>query len=159
MNNSVPMNIATPNNPNTIIILKGSGGDDHAASDQLARIANRQNIIYDAGGWALPLEATDFKVVFSDGYPVYPVNFGRQTTLTYSRTIAAGEYATVCLPRELPVPDGLEAYELSAATSTAIEFIHCHRVCQGHWFVAAPIRALRGAQRQRCRHHSEDRWH
>ena len=123
MNNSVPMNIATPNNPNTIIILKGSGGDDHAASDQLARIANRQNIIYDAGGWALPLEATDFKVVFSDGYPVYPVNFGRQTTLTYSRTIAAGEYATVCLPRELPVPDGLEAYELSAATSTAIEFV------------------------------------
>ena len=123
MNNSVPMNIATPNNPNTIIILKGCGGDDHAASDQLARIANRQNIIYDAGGWALPLEATDFKVVFSDGYPVYPVNFGRQTTLTYSRTIAAGEYATVCLPRELPVPDGLEAYELSAATSTAIEFV------------------------------------
>ncbi|MBP3745796.1 MAG: discoidin domain-containing protein [Prevotella sp.] len=144
MNNSVPMNIATPNNPNTIIILKGSGGDDHAASDQLARIANRQNIIYDAGGWALPLEATDFKVVFSDGYPVYPVNFGRQTTLTYSRTIAAGEYATVCLPRELPVPDGLEAYELSAATSTAIEFVKATGLSL-HPYVPYVVRNVSGA--------------
>ena len=115
--------ISTPNNPNVIIILNGSGGDDNAASDQLAKISNTQNVVYNSGGWHLPLKATGYKVVFEDGYPVYPVNFGRCTTLTYTRTVPANSYGTICLPRDVTtLPAGLKAYELTTVTANNIEF-------------------------------------
>lgn len=123
LNNTTPMMISTPNNPNVIIILNGSGGDDNAASDQLAKISNTQNVVYNSGGWHLPLKATGYKVVFEDGYPVYPVNFGRCTTLTYTRTVPANSYGTICLPRDVTtLPAGLKAYELTTVTANNIEF-------------------------------------
>lgn len=122
LGNSTPMTIATPNNPNVIIILNGSGGDDNAASPQMEQLTNRQNLVYADGNWMLPLKATDYEVTFVDGYPVYPANYGRQTTLYYTRTIAAGAYASVCLPREVTIPAGVEAYELTSATSGSIQF-------------------------------------
>ena len=122
LNNSTPMAISTPNNPNVIIILNGSGGDDNAASDQLAKISNTQNVVYNSGGWHLPLKATGYNIVFEDGYPVYPVNFGRCTVLTYSRTFPANSYGTMCLPRDMTMPSGLIAYELSAVTESGIDF-------------------------------------
>lgn len=121
LGNTTPMTITTAN-PNVVILLKGDGGDDNAASTQQAKLTNTVNLAYNAGGWILPLRATGFKVVFEDGYPVYPGNFGRNTTLTYTRTISAGEYATSCLPREVTVPAGLTVYELTAATADAITF-------------------------------------
>lgn len=122
LSNTTPMNISVPNNPNVIIILAGAGGDDNAASDQLAKISNTQNVVYKDGTWYLPLKATGYKVVFQDGYPVYPMNFGRCATLTYTRTFPANSYGTMCLPRDVTMPAGLIAYELSAVTADGIDF-------------------------------------
>ena len=122
LNNSSPITISTPNNPNVIILLKGDGGDDNAASDQQAKLTNTQNLAYNAGGWILPLKATGYKVVFQDGYPVLPMNFGRCTTLTYTKTIAANSYSTLCLPRAVTLPAGLTAYELGSVTDHQIDF-------------------------------------
>ena len=122
LGNTTPMTMVTPNNPNVIILLNGDGGDDHAASAQQAKLTNNKNLAYNAGGWILPLEATGFKVEFEDGYAVLPMNFGRNTTLTYNRTILAGEYASCCLPRDITVPTGLDVYELNEATDEAINF-------------------------------------
>lgn len=119
--NTEPMTITTQN-PNVILLLSGDGGDDGSASPQAGKLGNTRNMAYNAGGWILPLKATGFKVVFTDGYPVLPMNFGRNTTLTYSRTIAAGAYGTSCLPREVTIPDGLVAYELQRVTSSSVEF-------------------------------------
>lgn len=119
--NTEPMTITTQN-PNVILLLSGDGGDDGSASPQAGKLGNTRNMAYTAGGWILPLKATGFKVVFTDGYPVLPMNFGRNTTLTYSRTIAAGAYGTSCLPREVTIPDGLVAYELQRVTSSSVEF-------------------------------------
>ena len=120
--NTEPMTITTQN-PNVILLLSGDGGDDGSASPQAGKLGNTRNMAYNAGGWILPLKATGFKVVFTDGYPVLPMNFGRNTTLTYSRTIAAGAYGTSCLPREVTIPDGLVAYELQRVTSSSVEFV------------------------------------
>ncbi len=121
LGNTTPMTITTEN-PNVIILLNGTGGDDGAASTQRAMLTNNQNLAYNAGGWILPLKDTGFKVVFEDGYAVLPMNFGRNATLTYSRTIGAGEYGTCCLPRDITVPAGLDVYELSEVTADAIDF-------------------------------------
>ena len=120
LGNTTPMTITTAN-PNVILLLNGSGDDDNAASAQQEKLTNAQNLAYNKGGWILPLKATGFKVVFKDGYPVLPMNFGRCTTLTYTRTVKAGEYGTSCLPRDIAIPAGIEAYELGSA-STDINF-------------------------------------
>ena len=122
LGNTTPMTISTPNNPNVILLLNGSGGDDNAASPQQTRLTNTQNLAYNAGGWILPLQATGYRVVFHDGYPVLPMNFGRCTTLTYSRTIEAQTYATSCLPRDVNIPEGIEAYTLTSAYGDDIQF-------------------------------------
>ncbi|MBQ8656597.1 MAG: discoidin domain-containing protein [Prevotella sp.] len=122
LSNTTPMTISTPNNPNTVLLLQGAGGDDNAASDQTARLTNTQNLAYDAGGWILPLKATDYQIVFQDGYPVYPANYGGRTKFTYSRTVAAGAYGTLCMPREMDIPTGITVYELSSATAAGLEF-------------------------------------
>ena len=122
LSNTVPMLLETPANPNVVILLSGDGGDDHAASSQAQRLANTQNVAYNAGGWILPLEATGFRLVLTDGYPVLPMNFGRKTTLTYTRTLEAGAYATTCLPRDVSLPAGLVAYELGTVSATTIDF-------------------------------------
>lgn len=122
LNNATPMNITTQN-PNVVLLLRGSGGDDDAVSPQAAKLANTQNMAYNANGWILPLKATGYKVTFTDGYPVLPMNFGRNTTLTYTRTIAAGTYGTSCLPREVTIPAGLTVYELSRVTDSSVEFV------------------------------------
>lgn len=119
--NTEPMTITTQN-PNVILLLSGDGGDDGSASPQAGKLGNTRNMAYNAGGWILPLKATGFKVAFTDGYPVLPMNFGRNTTLTYTRTIAAGAYGTSCLPREVTIPVGLVAYELQRVTSSSVEF-------------------------------------
>ncbi len=121
LTNTTPITI-TAQNPNVILLLSGNGGDDNAASDQQPKLANTQNLAYNAGGWILPLKATDYQVVFEDGYPVLPMNYGRCTKLTYTRTIEAGAFATSCLPHSLTVPAGLAAYELTGVTSDGIEF-------------------------------------
>ncbi len=121
LGNTTAMTITTTN-PNVIILLNGDGDDDNAASTQQAKLTNNKNLAYNAGGWILPLEATGFKVEFEDGYAVLPMNFGRNTTLTYSRTFLAGEYGTCCLPREVTVPAGLDVYELDEVTTDAINF-------------------------------------
>lgn len=122
LGNTTPMTISTPNNPNVILLLNGSGGDDNAASPQQAKLTNTQNLAYNAGGWILPLKATGYQVVFEDGYPVLPMNFGRCTTLTYSRTIPAGAYGTSCLPRDVAIPAGLTAYQLGDSQADGITF-------------------------------------
>ena len=122
LSNSTPMMIETPYNPNVIILLNGSGGDDNATSVQLEQIANTQNLAYNSGGWILPMKATGFKIVFEDGYPVLPMSFGRTSTLTYSRTIAAGSYSTCCLPRTVAVPSGIVAYTLSSVDGDGLHF-------------------------------------
>lgn len=121
LGNTTPMTITTKN-PNVVLLLKGTGGDDNAASDQQAKLTNTQNLAYNAGGWILPLKATNYQVVFEDGKPVLPMNFGRNTTLTYTRTIGAGEYATSCLPRDITAPTGLEVYELTTVSESEITF-------------------------------------
>lgn len=120
--NTTPITISTPNNPNVILLLNGSGGDDNAASPQAAKLTNTQNIAYNSGGWILPLKATGYQIVLEDGYPVLPMNFGRCTTLTYHRTIAAGTFATSCLPKDVTIPSGLLAYELADDQSNDITF-------------------------------------
>ena len=120
--NTTPMTISTPNNPNVILLLNGDGGDDNAASPQAAKLTNTQNLAYNSGGWILPLKATGYQVVLEDGYPVLPMNFGRNTTLTYQRTIAADSFATSCLPRDVTIPSGLLAYELADDQSNGITF-------------------------------------
>ena len=120
--NSAPMTITTQN-PNVILLLNGSGGDDNAASVQTARLTNNENLAYNSGGWILPLQATGYKVTFTDGYPVLPMSFGRCTRLYYTRTIAPGAYGTSCLPREVTIPSGLSAYELGSVTSSGLDFV------------------------------------
>ncbi len=122
LTNSTPMTISTPNNPNTVIILSGSGGDNDAASEQQAKLTNSQNLVYNSGGWHLPLKATGYRLTFTDGYPVYPVNYGGKAVFSYTRTLAAGAYGSMCLPRELTIPTGITAYELTDVTSTSIGF-------------------------------------
>lgn len=122
LGNTEPMTISTPNNPNTILLLNGDGGDDNATSPQADKLTNTQNMAYNAGGWILPLKATGYQVTFVDGYPVLPMNFGRCTTLTYSHTIAAGAYATSCLPRDMAIPTGIVAYELASTQADGIDF-------------------------------------
>ena len=122
LTNTAPMTISTPNNPNVILLLAGDGGDDNAASAQQSRLANTRNLAYDAGGWILPLKATGYQVSFTDGYPVLPMNFGRCTALTYTRTLAAGTYATSCLPREVSIPEGITAYQLADTQGETITF-------------------------------------
>ena len=115
LGNSEPMTITTQN-PNVILLLNGDGGDDNAASTQEAMLTNNQNTAYTGDGiWYLPLKNTNYRIVLQDGYPVLPVNFGRNTSLSYTRTIAAGAYATSCLPRSVAIPAGLTAYTLSSA--------------------------------------------
>ncbi|MBQ9678197.1 MAG: discoidin domain-containing protein [Prevotella sp.] len=122
LGNTAPMTITTAN-PNVMLLLNGDGGDDNAASAQEGKLTNAQNLAYTADHiWYLPLKSTGYKVVFEDGYPVYPVNFGRNTTLTYTRTINAGAYATSCLPREVTAPAGLTVYELTGADNDGITF-------------------------------------
>ena len=122
LGNTAPMTITTQN-PNVIILLSGSGGDDNAASDQQAKLSNSQNLAYTGNNiWYLPLKATGYKIVFKDGYPVLPVNFGRCTTLTYSRTLAAGTYGTSCLPRDVTIPAGIIAYELTSVDDSGLHF-------------------------------------
>lgn len=121
LGNTTPMTITTAN-PNVIILLNGTGGDDHAASAQQAKLTNDKNLAYNADGWILPLEVTGFKVEFEDGYAVLPMSFGRNTTLTYSRTILAGEYGSCCLPREVAVPTGLDAFELDEVNDGEMKF-------------------------------------
>ena len=122
LNNSTPVMLETPNNPNVIILLDGNGGDDNAASSQIAKLTNTHNLAYNAGGWILPMKSTGFKVIFEDGYPVLPMNFGRNATLTFSRTIAADSYATICLPRTVAVPAGIVVYELASVSTDNIRF-------------------------------------
>jgi hypothetical protein len=122
LNNSTPVMLETPNNPNVIILLDGNGGDDNAASSQIAKLTNTHNLAYNAGGWILPMKSTGFKVIFEDGYPVLPMNFGRNATLTFSRTIAADSYATICLPRTVAVPAGIVVYELANVSTDNIRF-------------------------------------
>ena len=122
LGNSTAMTITTAN-PNVIILLSGSGGDDDAASTQQTKLTNTQNLAYTTDQiWYLPLKATNFKVVFEDGYPVLPVNFGRNTTLTYSRTLLAGNYGTSCLPCDVAIPSGLTAYELTSVEADGLHF-------------------------------------
>ena len=121
LGNTEPMTLTTAN-PNVILLLKGDGGDDNASSDQQAKLTNTQNLAYNAGGWILPLKATGYKVVFEDGTPVLPMNFGRCTTLTYTRTLEAGSYGTSCLPRDITVPEGITVYVLSEVTEERITF-------------------------------------
>lgn len=122
LNNSVPMTISTPNNPNTILLLSGEGGDDNAASTQAAKFTNSRNLAYNAGGWILPLKATGFQVIWEDGYPVLPMNFGRCTTLSYTATLPAETYVTFCLPRDVAIPEGVNAYQLSETQDDGIAF-------------------------------------
>ena len=128
LGNTEPMFLATAN-PNVVVLLDGEGGDDNAASAQQAKLANTQNLAYNAGGWILPLKATGYRVVAVDGYPVLPMNFGRCTTWTYTRTLAAGSYGTTCLPREVTtLPEGLEVYALSEVDEGKVVFAQTDRM-------------------------------
>ena len=146
LGNSVPMSISTPNNPNVILLLSGDGGDDNAASSQAVKLTNTQNMAYNAGGWILPLKVTGYQVVLQDGYPVLPMNFGRCTTLTYSRTLSAGAYATSCLPCDAAIPTGITAYQLADTQTYGITFskvttgtMTAHRPYLLHNTTGAPI--------------------
>ena len=119
---SSPMTLSTPNNPNVILLLKGTGGDDHAASEQQAKLTNSKNLAYNSGGWILPLESTGFEVTLEDGYPVLPMNFGRNTALTYSRMVETDTYTSVCLPRTVAIPTGIKAYELTDVEGDIVSF-------------------------------------
>ena len=108
----------TPSNTNAIVVVTG----DTRTSSQDVTAGNGNLVVY-SGGYYRAASGKKITITDSDAdQPDYGVTIdAKDDGYEISRTVGAG-YATVCLPVDVTLPDGVKAYSLSGANSTNVTF-------------------------------------
>lgn len=119
-------------NPNTVVKVAGTVTDNVATTT--VDLGNTRNLLVaDNRGYLFPVKTFEI----TDGYPVYQKFFisTYATGWKYTRTLAAGQYATTMLPSAVNVsnmPEGITVYDFDkSSTATEVKFTRNRNILSG----------------------------
>ena len=86
--------------------------------------AGEDNVLYylpsgtDVTGDNIVVDGVASNVKLTDGQAINVPSEFTANNVTYSRTLSAGEFSTLCLPYDSPLPTGIRAYSMKAENSS-----------------------------------------
>lgn len=119
-------------NPNTVVKVTGTV-TDNVASTTVDLGDTKNLLVANEQGYLFPVKTFEI----TDGYPVYQKFFisTYATGWKYTRTLAAGQYATTMLPSAVNVsnmPEGITVYDFDkSSTATEVKFTRNRNILSG----------------------------
>lgn len=109
-----------PTNKNAIVVVDGTG----RTSDKIAQLGETKNIVVYDGNYRRAADGCVITLVDDNAsQPAYDfVIDAQQDGISYTRTIAAGAYASVNSPAPITIPNSLAIYKATDATTSEITF-------------------------------------
>lgn len=110
----------TPTNKNAIVVVDGT----ERTSDKIAQLGETKNIVVYDGTYRRAADGVVITLVDDNAsQPAYDfVIDAHQDGISYTRTIAAGAYASVNSPAPITIPNSLAIYKATDATTSEITF-------------------------------------
>lgn len=110
----------TPTNKNAIVVVDGT----ERTSDKIAQLGETKNIVVYDGNYRRAADGCVITLVDDNAsQPAYDfVIDAQQDGISYTRTIAAGAYASVNSPAPITIPNSLAIYKATDATTGEITF-------------------------------------
>lgn len=109
-----------PTNKNAIVVVDGT----ERTSDKIAQLGETKNIVVYDGTYRRAADGVVITLVDDNAsQPAYDfVIDAQQDGISYTRTIAAGAYASVNSPAPITIPNSLAIYKATDATTSEITF-------------------------------------
>lgn len=106
----------------TYLDLTNATLDETVTAEALG--AGEDNVLYylpsgtDVTGDNIVVDGVASNVKLTDGQAINVPSEFTANNVTYSRTLSAGEFSTLCLPYDSPLPTGIRAYSMKAENSS-----------------------------------------
>ncbi len=110
----------TPTNTNAVVVVSGTGRTP--ATDNVT-VSNGNLVVYDGTYYRAADGVVITLVDDNESQPAYNFTIDAgQDGVVYTRTVAAGAWASYNSPAPVTIPDGVDVYKATAATTSEVTF-------------------------------------